>query len=116
MNIRRQFEGCKEDEISMSSDTTFNLMTNGFALYSCGCRGIYEVGEDLRQQYRPFMFLVAPTERGEGYAGMFGPCLNLALSWLDIPRHKYRCSVSCSDHHDGLIKAARETLMGKSEF
>jgi hypothetical protein len=35
-NMRRQVVGCTE-KIGMSLDATFNLLQNGWCLYSCGC-------------------------------------------------------------------------------
>ena len=103
-NMWRQVDGCGE-AIAVSTDTTFNLLTEGWCLYSIGCRSLVRTGETLRQKYRPFAFLLSRTERGDGYELLFESLLTVQ-PWLDI--ETYQVKALCSDHHDGLIKVARK--------
>mmetsp|Transcript_21594 Transcript_21594/g.30948 ORF Transcript_21594/g.30948 Transcript_21594/m.30948 type:complete len:147 (-) Transcript_21594:403-843(-) len=61
-----------------NADATFNLIPKGWAMLSFGCRGLRcvraggtEFDSKLSQQYRPYAFAVARTERGEGYQLLF---------------------------------------------
>jgi hypothetical protein len=107
LNIRRQVEGC-EESIAVTTDTTFNILTEGWCLYSVGCRTLYrDSGERVRQKYRPFAFLLSRTERGDGYATLFRT-LDIVRQWMDL--EQYVVKAVCSDHHDGLIKAVSEVF------
>ena len=104
-NMQKQVVGCG-DNIAISTDTTFNLFCNGWCMYSCGCRSLYrERSGKITQQYRPFCFLLSRTERGDGYAEMFS-CLSTVREWQGL--ETYVVKATCSDHHDGLIKAVIE--------
>jgi hypothetical protein len=115
-NMERQQEGCGE-KIAIISDTTFNLLTNGWCLASVGCRSLYrDRGETLHQTYRPFCYLLSRTERGDGYRLLF-QCLKKALAWLGIDIQKYIVKATCSDHHDGEISASTdEFIQGNPNF
>lgn len=83
-NIKRQCDGCGLD-IGLSTDATFNLVTEGWALYSVGCRSTRRLSENLSQQYRPFAYLLSRTERGDGYDVLFESIKNsLALLAMTI--------------------------------
>jgi hypothetical protein len=105
-NMRRQYEGCG-DQIAISMDTTFNLFTNGWCMYSCGCRNLIRdrSGKITQQYYIPFCFMVSRTERGDGYA-LILKCLAKVRLWQGL--HSYVIKASCSDYHDGLVKAVLE--------
>ena len=104
-NMLKQQEGCGK-KIAISMDTTFNLLLNGWCLYSCGCRTLRRQGNGkITQQYRPFCYLLSRTERGDGYAAML-TCLATVRQWQGL--HMYEVKATCSDHHDGLIKACRK--------
>jgi hypothetical protein len=106
-NMLKQIAGCG-DNIAMSLDTTFNLVTNGWCLYSCGCRTLNrQRSGKITQQYRPFCYLLSRTERGDGYQEMLR-CLATVRAWQGV--HNYDVKATCSDHHDGLIKAVKSEL------
>ena len=106
-NIQRQVEGCGH-RLAVTTDTTFNIVSEGWCLYSVGCRTLYRSsGEQVRQKYRPFAFLLSRTERGDGYLALF-KCLDIVRRWLDMDT--FVVKAVCSDHHDGLIRAATEVF------
>ena len=108
-NIKRQCDGCGLD-IGLSTDATFNLVTEGWALYSVGCRSTRRLSENLSQQYRPFAYLLSRTERGDGYDVLFESIKNsLALLAID----NYRVRTFCIDDHDGCATAIEKHFPGE---
>jgi hypothetical protein len=111
MNIKKQRDSLESNEIAYSSDATFGLMHIDWALYSVGCTTLIRYdSESVRSSYRPFMFLLSRTERGDGYSTMFRILMTSVLQWLDIDRTTYKVQVVCMDHHEGLINAATMQL------
>jgi hypothetical protein len=111
LNIKKQYDGVGSDEIAYTSDATFGLLDNGWVLYSVGCTTLVRYDADtVRSSYRPFMFLLSRTERGDGYAAMFRTIINVVLPWLDIFKNDYRVKVISMDHSDGLYNAAKAEL------
>jgi hypothetical protein len=95
----------------MNADCTFNLVRNGYARSSFGCRTIRrnEKG-DCAHQYRPFSYLLSRTERGDGYALLFKSTANTLNQYENGFILTMRTFTS--DHHDGLINAARAEFIG----
>jgi hypothetical protein len=106
-NMKKQLEGCR-NEITLTCDATFNLLSNGWCLYSIGCKTLYRSRENVHQRYRPFCYLLSRTERGDGYVAML-QSLKTAQQWLEID-DIYNVKATSSDHHDGLINAIRSEL------
>jgi hypothetical protein len=105
-NVKRQLDGVKKNEISLTSDTTFSLIDNNWALMSFGTTSLYRKNaETVCSTYRPFMFLVTRTERGDGYALIFTTLLENVLLWLGISKETYKVKMLGMDHHAGLMKA-----------
>jgi hypothetical protein len=115
-NIKKQADGVASNEIAYSADATFGLLTNDWTLYSVGCTTLVRSKpEKISSSYRPFMFLLSRTERGDGYSAMFRILLDKVLPWLNIDPSTYRVRVVAMDHHDGLVNAATSQLrIGKS--
>lgn len=107
-NMRRQQEGCGID-IGLSADATFNLVSEGWALYSVGCRNTRRNSEDLSQQYRPFAFLISRTERGDGYDVLFGS-IKRCLVLMSMSHYSVR--TFCIDHNDGCANAIKKHFPG----
>ena len=104
-NAIRQLEGAGKDNCGWSTDATFKLIKEGHTIYSCGCRSVRRIGDDIRLQYRPFSYLLSRTERSVGYDLMFTATKYFLFKFENVNVHHPRFIVQ--DHFSGLIKAAQ---------
>ena len=111
-NVLRQREGVKEEELGCCADATFCLLKEGWVVSTIGCNTLYEdTSNKTRHRFRPFLFMLSKTERGDAYAFLFRTLVEQLFPWLGITGlQKSGFKIACSDHHDGLIRAYLDVL------
>lgn len=109
-------KGLKEGECRViNTDTTFNLIEEGWALGAIGTRNTRRINDYMVGEFMPFCYMLSRTERGELVVNMFTD--------LRTCLHKYEAfefvwDLVILDHKDGTISALSEVeqMEGKVEI
>ena len=104
-------KGLKEGSpVVLNTDTTFNLIAEGFCNASIGTRNTRRVQDHMIGEYMPFCFMVARTERGELVANML-TSMRLFLKTYEDDFDMY-WDLVILDHKDGTITAIGDIQQG----
>lgn len=105
-NAIEHMKGLKEGEYRViNTDTTFNLIEEGWALGAIGTRNTRRKNDFMVGEFMPFCYMLSRTERGELVACMF---TDLRACLLTYEGFEFIWDLVILDHKDGTITALRE--------
>ena len=119
-NALRQREGLKRDydetqdeivHVLINTDTTFNLITEGWCQGSLNARGNRRVRGKMTGESMPICYNLSRTETGLGVARMFTAVRSFLVQFEN--GFQFYWNTVVSDHHDGVITAVLSIPQGR---